>query len=77
MPARHSCSGWVEQRHQHTRADDATTSRGVVRPFFSECHSEAIRGKQAFRLLELDTLRFAQNGHPVPLARLFGFARQR
>jgi hypothetical protein len=42
------------------------------------CHSAATRGKHVAKQLVSDTLRFAQNGHPVPPdVRLFGDARQR
>jgi hypothetical protein len=73
--ARHSCSGRTEHRHQQTREEVATTSSGAVRPFLSGCHSDAMKGKHTARLLVLETLRFAQNGHPLPIVRLLGFAR--
>jgi hypothetical protein len=63
-------------RHQLTREEAARIASGVVRPFFVGCHSAAMRGKQAARLLVLHTFLFAQKGQPLPRLRLFGFARQ-
>jgi hypothetical protein len=57
---RHSWSGRTEHRHQQTRDEPANISRGVVLPLFVGCHSAAIQGKQAARLFELETFRFAQ-----------------
>jgi len=60
------------------RAVLATTSLGVAIPLLVGCHSAAKRGKHVAKQLVIDTLRFAQNGHPVPPdVRLFGEARQR
>ena len=75
-PARHSCSGRFEHCQKQTRDDPASTSRGPVRPFFDACHSAAMSGKHAAKLLVLETRWLAQNGHPVPRVRLLGLARQ-
>jgi hypothetical protein len=64
--ASHSCSGFLEQRHQTFLALPQVTSSGVSFPFLEGCHSAASCGKSAASEFVPSAYCPAQNGQPFP-----------
>ena len=61
-----SCEGFFLHIHQALKVLLGSTSMGLIGAFLVGCHSAAMSGCTACRLLQRHGSRLAQKGHPLP-----------